>query len=110
MQPFGYYPGELVPILQAPHGPLELNRTKHTGSDWNSVECGRGTEHGCSPAEVVEAAEDWRVGGFLSLLAAYHAALAALLQVGSDFRARVVLQERLSSLLQLLHFTPVLQH
>lgn len=63
-----------------------------------------------APSEVVESTEDGGVCGLLALLAANHAALAALLQVGADLAARVVLQEGLARLLQLLHLTPVLQH
>lgn len=64
---------------------------------------------GASPPEVVEAAEDGRVRRLLALLAADHPALPALLQVGADLGARVVLQEGLARLLQLLHFPPVLE-
>lgn len=64
---------------------------------------------GASPPEVVEAAEDGRVRRLLPLLAADHPALPALLQVGADLGTRVVLQEGLARLLQLLHFPPVLE-
>jgi hypothetical protein len=63
-----------------------------------------------SPAEVVEAAEDRGMSWLLPLLAANNTTLPTLLQVGSNLGARVILQERLPRLLQLLHLPPVLQH
>lgn len=69
-----------------------------------------GKEKSELPSEIVEATEDGGMRGLLPLLAADHPALATLLQVGPDFGTRVVLQEGLPRLLQLLHLPPVLQH
>lgn len=61
------------------------------------------------PSEIVEATEDGGMCRLLALLAADNPAFSTLLQVGSYFRTGVILQERLTSLLQLLYFSPVLQ-
>lgn len=61
------------------------------------------------PSEIVEATEDGGVCRLLALLAADHSALTTLLQVWPNFGARVILQERLPRLLQLLHLPPVFQ-
>lgn len=62
------------------------------------------------PSEIVEPTEDRGMCRLLALLAADHPALPTLLQVGSNFWTRVILQERLPCLLQLLHLPPVLQN
>lgn len=59
------------------------------------------------PPEVEESAEDSGVSLLLVLAVAVQTAFPALVQVRGDVVAGAVLHERLSTLLQLLHFSSV---
>lgn len=59
------------------------------------------------PSEVEEAAEDGGVSLLLVLAVAVQAALPALVQVRGDVIAGAILHKRLTTLLQLLHFSSI---